>query len=325
MQCQLWRGNTEDDRRVPAPGALRTVAHACCRTAAAPNSWSLTPVIRGTILKHDHEGKQLNLGIAYQAVRNMGIAFIAWLPRLAAALLVMAAAYGAAKGVQWAAKRAMHDRAKHVNLQVAIGRLAFVAVLAFGLLIAATVAFPSFTIGSLIQLLGVSGVVIGFAFKDLFQNFLAGILLLITNPFEVGDQIIVDTFEGNVEEIQARATLITTYDRRRVVVPNSDLFTKSVTVNTAYPRRRMRYDILVKGTDDIKLAEEILAKAVRSGIEGVEPDPVAAALLVSITGGGLTFRILWWSSSERGDYLIVQDRVLRAVYEALRAAQLTVG
>jgi hypothetical protein len=48
-------------------------------------------------------------------------------------------------------------------------------------------------------------------------------------------------------------------------------------------------------------------------------------LLVSIAGGALTFRMLWWSSSERGDYLIVQDRVLRAAFEALRAAQLTVG
>jgi small-conductance mechanosensitive channel len=265
------------------------------------------------------------LNVAYQAVRNMGVAFVAWLPRLAAALVVMVFAYAAAKGVGFGLRRAMRDRAKHVNLQTALARISFVAVLAFGLLIAATVAFPSFTIGSLIQLLGVSGVVIGFAFKDIFQNFLAGILLLVTNPFEVGDQIIVDTFEGDVEEIQARATLITTYDRRRVVVPNSDLFTKSVTVNTAFDRRRMRCDVAVKGTEDVARVGTILEQTVRSGLEGVEVDPVATALLVSIAGGALTFRLLWWSSSERGDYLIVQDRVLRAVHDALIGAQLSVG
>jgi small conductance mechanosensitive channel len=207
-------------------------------------------------------------------------------------------------------------------MSVAHNRSVAVAV---GVLIAATVAFPSFTIGSLIQLLGVSGVVIGFAFKDIFQNFLAGILLLITNPFEVGDQIVVDAFEGTIEEIQTRATMITTYDRRRVVVPNADLFTKSVTVNTAYARRRMRYDVSVKGSDDAHRVQKLLERTVRGGIEGVEPDPVAAALLISIAGGALTFRLLWWSPSERAEYLIVQDRVLIAVYEALRAEQLTVA
>lgn len=253
------------------------------------------------------------------------MAFVAWLPRLVAALLIVAVAVVAARSMRWAAQRALHARTRHPSLQVAVGRLAFATAIAIGALIAATVAFPTFTIGSLIQLLGVSGVVIGFAFKDIFQNFLAGILLLITNPFEVGDQIIVDAYEGTIEEIQTRATLITTYDHRRVVVPNADLFTKSVTVNTAYERRRMRYDVSVKGSDDAPRVKRLLERTVRSGIEGVEPDPMATALLISIAGGALTFRLLWWSGSERLDYLIVQDRVLIAVYQALRAEQLTVA
>jgi small conductance mechanosensitive channel len=271
----------------------------------------------------------LDLDIVFRSVRQLGVAFLAWLPRLLAALVVVSLAVVIARSVRWTAqratRRATHLRARHHNLQVAMGRVAFAAAVAIGVLIAATVAFPSFTIGSLIQLLGVSGVVIGFAFKDIFQNFLAGILLLVTNPFEVGDQIIVDSFEGTIEEVQARATLITTYDRRRVVVPNSDLFTKSVTVNTAYERRRMRHDIVVKGSDDARHVQTVLERIVRSGIEGVETDPVATALLISLAGGALTFRLLWWSGSERGEYLIVQDRVLLAVHEALRNEQLAVA
>jgi small-conductance mechanosensitive channel len=267
----------------------------------------------------------LDLGVAYRSLRALGASFVAWLPRLMLALLIVAIALLVARSMRWTATRALHARAGHRNLQVAVGRLSYAAVIAVGVLIAATVAFPSFTIGSLIQLLGVSGVVIGFAFKDIFQNFLAGILLLITNPFEVGDQIVVDAFEGTIEEIQTRATMITTYDRRRVVVPNSDLFTKSVIVNTAYEKRRMRYDVSVKGSDDAHRVQQLLERAVRSGIPGVEPDPVATALLISIAGGALTYRLLWWSGSERLDYLIVQDRVLSAVYQALRADQLAVA
>jgi small-conductance mechanosensitive channel len=265
-----------------------------------------------------------DLGIAYQSLRAMGVALLAWLPRVFAALIIFGLSAVAARGARWAAQRSVHHRTKHENLQLAVGRLAYAAALAVGVLVAATIAFPTFTIGSLIQLLGVSGVVVGFAFKDIFQNFLAGILLLVTNPFAIGDQIIVDDFEGTVEEIQARATLITTYDRRRVVVPNADLFTKSVTVNTAFPLRRVSYDITVQGAEDVRMLQKLLERTVRSGIEGVEPDPVATVLLIKLAANGMTFRLRWWSSSERGEYLIVQSRVLTMVYEALRGAQLKV-
>jgi small-conductance mechanosensitive channel len=77
----------------------------------------------------------------------------------------------------------------------------------------------------------------GFAFKDLFQNFLAGLLILVTRPFRVGDQIRYKDYEGTVEDIQARATYINTYDGRRVIIPTGELYTNSVTVNTAFPQR----------------------------------------------------------------------------------------
>jgi len=266
----------------------------------------------------------LETDVALKSIRNLGTAFLAWTPRLGAAIVVVLLFWIGAKAVQWAARRAVHSRNRHRNLQVAFGRLAFAAAISVGLLVAATVAFPSFTIGSLIQLLGVSGVVIGFAFKDILQNFLGGILLLITNPFGVGDQIVVDSYEGTVEEIQPRATLITTYDRTTVIVPNSDLFTKSVTVNTAYERRRMRCDVKVKSSD-ARRAHDVLERAILSDIEGVEKDPKASVLLIGLGAELLTFRLLWWSSPKRGDYLIVQDRVLLAVHDVLQRDGIALG
>jgi small conductance mechanosensitive channel len=77
-----------------------------------------------------------------------------------------------------------------------------------GLLVALIIVFPSFKVGDVVQLLGIGGVAIGFAFRDILQNFLAGLLLLITEPFRLNDQIVVGNFEGTVEKIQTRATLI---------------------------------------------------------------------------------------------------------------------
>jgi small conductance mechanosensitive channel len=102
--------------------------------------------------------------------------------------------------------------------------------------------------------LGIGGIAIGFAFRDIAQNFLAGILLLLTQRFRIGDQIIVSGFEGTVEDIQTRATFIRMYDGRRVVIPNTNLFIESVTVNTATELRRSEYDVGISYAADIDLA-----------------------------------------------------------------------
>src|SRR4051812_21814811 len=178
--------------------------------------------------------------------------FIAALPRLGIGLVVIATSTVFAPLMRWLVVRLGRKRGGHDNLWVAVGRIVFVVTILVNILIAFTIAFPSFTIGSVIQLLGVSGVVVGFAFKDIFQNFLAGLLILFTRPFKVGDQIVICEFEGTVEEVQTRATFLRTYDRRRVVVPNADLFTKPVIVNTAFAARRVEYDVDVPIETDVE-------------------------------------------------------------------------
>ena len=89
------------------------------------------------------------------------------------------------------------------------------------------IAVPNFTPGQLVQLLGLSGVAIGFAFRDMLQNFLAGILILLTEPFRIDDQIIFGDYEGTMENINTRATYLKTYDGRRVVISNAERFTNS--------------------------------------------------------------------------------------------------
>ncbi len=97
-------------------------------------------------------------------------------------------------------------RRKHANLALVLGRLTEGGLMLLGVLVALVIAVPSFQPAQLIQILGISGVAIGFAFRDILQNFLAGILILLTEPFRIGDQIIVNNFEGTVEEIEARGS-----------------------------------------------------------------------------------------------------------------------
>jgi hypothetical protein len=137
-----------------------------------------------------------------------------------------------------------------------------------GALVGCVIVFPNFTPASLLQFLGIGSVAIGFAFRDVLQNYLAGILLLLTEPFRIGDQIRFGSYEGTVEEIQTRATLLKTYDGRRVVIPNSELFTNSVVVNTAFEVRRLEYDVGIGYGDDVERARALILEALRS-VEGV--------------------------------------------------------
>lgn len=208
---------------------------------------------------------------------------------------------------------------RHYNLALVMGRLAQWAVLLFGLLVSVTIAFPAFTPANLISALGITGIAVGFAFKDIFENFLAGILILATEPFRIDDQIVFGNYEGTVEKIETRATMIRTYDGRRVVIPNAELFKGSFVVNTAFDSRRLEYDIGIGTNDDIQLAKNIMLDVVRQA-EGVLSEPKPDALVVSYGESGINIRLRWWiTPPRRADALDIQDRVLEGVKNTLIA------
>jgi small-conductance mechanosensitive channel len=255
---------------------------------------------------------QIDFSIAYETMQRMVAGVFAAIPRLLVAVVVLLVLYYAGSGLrrllirgEWRGRR---------NLEIVVARLFQALVVAISVLVAASIVFPSITASSLIQLLGVSGIAVGFAFKDIFQNFLAGILLLVTEPFAIGDQISVAGYEGTVEDIQTRATLITTYDNRRVVVPNADLFTKSVTVNTAFRLGRMEYDLVLPASVDLTATRRRIVQRV-SQVYGVAHDPTPDVPLVKFDANTVTLRVRWWCDPERSVSVAVQDRVLGVLRE----------
>lgn len=205
------------------------------------------------------------------------------------------------------------------GVQVVLSRLTTWLVLALGLLVALTVIFPTITPASLFGALGVGGVAIGFAFKDIFQNLLAGILLLLTRPFRIGDQIVSGEHEGQVEDIQVRATLMRTYDNRRVVIPNSELYTNRVTVNTAYPHRRLSVEIGIGYGDSIGDARRIITTAIGE-LDGILTTPAPTVVVTSLADFSVLLEARFWiDPPSRRDAVEAQDQVLEAIKNALSA------
>lgn len=258
------------------------------------------------------------IAILYQRVNGLGIEAMRMLPNLLIAVAVFLVFLFVAN---WARKLVQHLNAgKHANLVLVLGRLTQWGIQLLGLLLSVTIAFPSFTPANLISALGITGIAIGFAFKDIFENFLAGILILLTEPFRIDDQIVFGNFEGTIEEIQTRATRIRTYDGRLVIIPNSDLYKGSVIVNTAFPVRRLQYDVVIGNGDDIASAKRIMLDAMAK-LDGVEAEPAPDALVIEYADAGVKIRIRWWiNPPRRADALALQDQVLTSVKAALTAA-----
>lgn len=254
---------------------------------------------------------------AQQVVNGLLLA----VPSLVVGLLVFAAFVLLGLGLKVVVARVTEARLHaHRNAGTAVGRLAQGLVIFVGLLVALSVALPSFKPGDVVQVLGIGSVAIGFAFRDILQNFLAGILLLVTQPFRIGDQIVAKGHEGTVEDIQTRATFIRTYDGRRVVIPNADLFTDTVVVNTAFHRRRLEYDVGIGYGDDVEVARQVILQAMQS-VDGVLPEPEPDVLLMDLAGSSVNLRARWWiAPPERADALDARDRVLTAIKARLIAA-----
>jgi small-conductance mechanosensitive channel len=263
----------------------------------------------------------LDLSPAWTRAQQVVNGLLLALPGLAVGLMVFTAFVLLGFGVKAVVARLTEARLHtHRNAGTAIGRLAQGLVLFVGLLVALSVALPSFQPGDVVQVLGISSVAIGFAFRDILQNFLAGILLLITQPFRIGDQIVAKGHEGTVEDIQTRATFIRTYDGRRVVIPNADLFTDTVVVNTAFPHRRLEYDVGIGYGDDVEEAQQLMLEAI-SSVDGVLSDPAPDVLLMDLAGSSVNLRARWWiAPPQRADALDARARVLIAIKARFTAA-----
>lgn len=205
------------------------------------------------------------------------------------------------------------------NLVDLLGRLGSALVTLVGLFVAAVVVFPAFTPGNLVAGLGISSVAIGFAFKDILQNFLAGILLLWRQPFVVGDQIRSGNFEGTVKEINVRSTRLKTYDGERVILPNGDVYTKEILVRSAFDSRRIRFPVGIGYPDSIEQARAVIHDVLRK-TEGVLAEPEPWVYVDELAPSSVNLLVYFWAHSEQANVLRVRDRVATGIKLALDAA-----
>ncbi|MFP5310113.1 MAG: mechanosensitive ion channel family protein [Actinomycetes bacterium] len=248
------------------------------------------------------------------SLRAMGEAAAAAVPRVAIAVVLLLVFGLVARFV----KRRAEPRLTALRTP-SFGRvgasLLSIAVWVAGLVVTLPIAFPTVSVATMLGGLGIVGIAAGFAFQDILSNLLAGILLLLRQPFAGGDQIAVSGVRGTVDRITIRETRIRTFEGRLVYVPNADVYTSAIEVQTAQAHVRTSLVVGVAYDTDLGAARQV-ALQVLGATEGVLDDPAPEAYYTTFGGSAIDLDLRYWTGSRQAEIRAVQDRVVEAVKAA---------
>lgn len=263
------------------------------------------------------------LALIWGTVLDLIQGFIERLPQIGLALLALIAVILASKLVAAAIGTVMKKaRARKALIQLAknlIGIAAWIVAVA----VAITIIFPSITPASLIAGLGLTTVAIGFAFKDIFENFLAGVIILARKKMRIGDVIEVESVFGRIEDIQIRETHVRDTSGELIIVPNAHLFKNPVEVQTDEKMRRQELIVGVDYDADMRIVRDALQGALDQCDTVNETKPTEVKC-VGFGGSSIDFKMLWWADSQPKSQRATYDQVAFAVKDALDEHNITI-
>lgn len=252
-------------------------------------------------------------------LQDMGEGFVESLPSLAIAIFIVFLTWIVARFGARISDMIVGRTELRASLKTLIDTLVKLGIWLAGLFIAAIVVMPGLTAASLLAGLGIGAVAIGFAFQDIFENFLAGVLIMLREKMRIGDVIECEGITGKVEHITLRETHVRKLSGELTVVPNSILFKNPVEILTDDTQRR--HEVVVGVSYDTQL--DRAAEVIRQAVEDVEDVLASKGIDIfaqEFNSSSVDFLVRWWAGSTPRDGWESKDKVVRAVKAALDEA-----
>ena len=242
--------------------------------------------------------------------------FVAHLPYIIVGFLMILLTAGVAKLGRRLVYTITRKHAIRTSLKDVIARLLVITIWVLGILTAAVIMFPGLSPAKAIGGLGLLSVAIGFAFKDIFENFFAGILLLWRFPFETGDFIICEGIEGKVKRINLRMSEIRKTNGELIVVPNAFLFSNPVDVLTDQSFRRVTIMAGVSYDTNLDQALSVIDDAVK-GCDTVLDEHPVQIFAHGFGESSIDIEVSWWALPTPLEHRRSRGEVVRAIKSAL--------
>lgn len=251
---------------------------------------------------------------ATRKFQDMGAAALQMLPVALVALLVIVIFWMLG---QWAGSRSGWLRRIGLSeLASNLGkRIVRLVITGLGVLIALEILDATALVGAILGVAGVAGIAVGFAFRNIVENYLAGVLLSARNPFDVGDIIEVGAFTGTVVRLTSRDTVLMTRDGNHLRIPNSLIITSAMTNFTRNPLRRLEFNVGVSVDLDLQQARSLGIDTLRA-MPGILADPGPQVLVAELGDSTVQLRFLAWINQHDSDFLKARSEAIRQIKAA---------
>jgi len=241
------------------------------------------------------------------------------LPFILSGIIVLVLFWLLSKGIKAVFLAASGRTRMDKRLRILFSRMLFIFVLVVGIFTSLTVMIPSFTFGNVIAGLGFTSFVVGFATKDILNNFLSGVLILWQQPFRIGDHIFIGKDQGKVEYIGIRATSLRKDDGELVLIPNGDMYSSALTIRGAGANRRMKLEFSIGYEAEIAGAKAHIHEALHS-IGRIVDDPEERIVVTDLTADGVNIAVYYWINTNENRPMDVFDEAATAIKESLLKA-----
>ncbi len=270
--------------------------------------------------KSQTQGHSLNyIDTLRDQATNIWWSLVEILPNLAIAVVVLILTWIVAKFAVKIAEKVIGKTEVREDLRQLIHTLAKLLIWIGGIVLALIVAVPGFTPAGLIAGLGIGALAIGFAFQDIFENFLAGVLIMLREKMRIGDLIECEGVLGKVERITLRETYIRQLSNELTVMPNSMLFKNPVQILTDDTIRRNEVIVGVAYDTDLEKAQQAIYDAMAT-VEAIVTERPVVVYAQEFGGSSIDFLVQWYAQSASRDLRQTKSEAIKAIKKGLDAA-----
>ena len=238
---------------------------------------------------------------------------VASLPNVLTAILIVVISLYLAKLISNLLKRVLERREADREVTILLATITRWSIIVAGII---TALQRFFDVTAFLAGLGILGFTIGFALQNIMQNFVSGVILLIEQPFEVGDNVELSGYGGAVLSINLRTTEMRTLDGLIVMIPNADVLSNTITNYTRADRRRIELPVGVSYGSDPAVARQIVLEAVKN-VPGFLGDPEPMVVFHTFGGSSVDMSAYFWIDTSKTNPLAAQDAALEFIKAAL--------
>ena len=265
------------------------------------------------------QGPIWTLEPARQELENLWRQMVATLPLVVVGVVVLVLSFFAAGLAQRVVTPLVGRGTDSELLRGVLRKVVYLVVLLVGIYVALRISGLTKVALTVVSGTGIIGLVLGFAFRDIAENFLASLLLSVQRPFRIGDVIEVDGNTGVVRKVTSRGTLLMDFDGNHIQISNSAVYKSTIRNFTANPKRRLTFTVGIGYDDDAAHAQAVVLKTLTDH-PAVLGDPEPLVLVERLGASTVDLRAYYWIDGSQHSMLKVGSAAMRLAKVALEDA-----